>query len=119
MGQKMGGGMTLPDNAGVGDAPVSPAPDLETLKAQATAMEEQLRAVNERIAEAQGAVSASSLIAVVDAEKCVACDVCVDACPVGAIGINDVAEVDGEKCTGCGSCVTECPQDALSLHARS
>ena len=104
---------------GAGVAPLSPAADLESLKAQAKAMEEQLRAVNEQIAGAQGAVSASSLIAVVDTEKCVACGVCVDACPAGAISVNDSAEVDREKCTGCGSCVTECPQDALSLPARS
>lgn len=117
-GMGMGGGMMSPASPGAGAAPVSPVADLESLKAQAKVMEEQLRAVNERITGLQGAAPASSLIAVVDTEKCTACAVCVEACPVGAISVNEAAEVDSEKCTGCGCCVTECPQDALSLHAR-
>ena len=102
-----------------GGPPVSPADELESLRAQAQAMEEQLRAVNERISHLKGEDSASALVAVVDGEKCVACGVCVGACAVGAISMNDVAEVDPEKCTACGCCVAECPQGALSLHARS
>jgi ferredoxin len=103
---------------GVGTTPVTPSDELGTLKAQAKAMEEQLKTVNESIAGFQAGVPVSSLMAVVDTQKCVACGVCVEACPVGAIGVNEVAQVDGEKCTGCGRCVTDCPQGALSLHKR-
>ena len=56
-----------------------------------------------------------SMAAVVDAEKCVECGICVDVCPADAISVNGKAEIDHEKCTGCGACVDECSQDAISL----
>ena len=56
-----------------------------------------------------------SMVAVVDAEKCVDCGLCVDLCPTDAISVNGKAEIDHEKCTGCGACVDECSQDAISL----
>ena len=46
------------------------------------------------------------------------CSVCVDACPVDAITVNDVAKVDGDKCVDCGACVAcvaECPCEAITL----
>lgn len=63
-------------NSGVGAAPVSPADDLEFLKAQAKAMGEQLRAANTSIAGLKAEVPASGLVAMVDREKCIACGVC-------------------------------------------
>ena len=118
-GMGMGGGMMPAVSPEAGAAPVSPADELETLKAHAKSMEEQLKAVTERIAGLQGEGQASALVAVVDSEKCVPCGACVDVCPVDAISMDDAAEVDRQKCTGCARCVTECAEDALSLHARS
>ena len=117
-GMGMGGGM-MPPVAPPPDAqPISPSDEMASLRAQAQAMEEQLKAVNARIAGLEGQAKTPSLVAAVDAKACVACGVCAEACSFGAISMNDVAEVDPRKCTGCGVCVAECPHDALSLHAR-
>ena len=50
----------------------------------------------------------------IDAEKCTACGLCVDACPSDALTVGDVAECNAEDCTDCGTCVDECPQEAIS-----
>lgn len=42
---------------------------------------------------------------------------CVEACPFGAIKINEngIAQVDMLKCTGCGLCVKSCPKGIIKL----
>jgi electron transfer flavoprotein alpha subunit len=53
--------------------------------------------------------------ATIDKEKCVACGACVDACPQGAISVDEeIAKVD-ERCNLCGLCVDVCPEEAISL----
>jgi ferredoxin/flavodoxin len=63
----------------------------------------------------------------VDEEKCTKCGKCVDACPVGAISIEDLAvslsprlelstklvNVDPHTCLWCAACVRACPVDAF------
>lgn len=47
-------------------------------------------------------------------EDCVACGVCVQECPVGAISMNEPAAVIDEKaCIRCGKCHDICPQEAV------
>ena len=55
------------------------------------------------------------MVAVVDADTCVACGACVDACPVEAISLEDVAVIDADTCTSCGTCVDTCPVEAISM----
>ncbi|MBN2301687.1 MAG: 4Fe-4S binding protein [Lentisphaerae bacterium] len=50
----------------------------------------------------------------IKAEDCVACGVCVEECPVGAISIdNQVAIIDENECIRCGKCHDVCPQEAV------
>ena len=47
-------------------------------------------------------------------DKCVACGLCKDACPVEAISEGSPAYIiDPDKCIDCGSCAGECPNEAI------
>jgi nitroreductase/NAD-dependent dihydropyrimidine dehydrogenase PreA subunit len=58
----------------------------------------------------------------VDPEKCIACDHCVEECPVGIIKRKAGGTVPSSTenlidwCIDCGHCVAVCPQGALTLH---
>ena len=53
--------------------------------------------------------------AIVNEETCVACGICEDECPQGAITVDGMARVNADLCTECGRCVDACPNDAISL----
>ena len=49
----------------------------------------------------------------INESECVACGACEDACPEGAITVDDIAVIDASKCIDCGTCIDECPNNAI------
>lgn len=145
MGQGRGDGQRLGRGQGAmppsDSAPYSASCDDDQEARSLIALEKdlmaQLRAVNKRIAEFEGAervppVSTDDpsrcppnkerglvkMTAVVDNHRCIGCGFCIDICPHRAITMNDtndIAVIDSNKCTACGSCINECPSEAISL----
>ena len=52
-------------------------------------------------------------MAYVISDDCIACGVCTDACPQGALSVEDVCTVS-DACIDCGTCIDECPVGAIS-----
>lgn len=53
---------------------------------------------------------------VIVAEDCVACGICVDACPQGVLEIagSAVTVSDEDDCIACGECVEACPMGVIT-----
>ncbi len=56
-------------------------------------------------------------VAVVDAERCVACLTCLRTCPYGVPQINEegVVYIDPAACQGCGNCAAACPRKLIQV----
>jgi heterodisulfide reductase subunit A-like polyferredoxin len=56
-------------------------------------------------------------VAVVDAERCVACLTCVRTCPYGVPQVTEegVVYIDPAACQGCGSCASACPRKLIQV----
>ena len=68
----------------------------------------------------KGFAELDPLVAVVHADACTACGLCLDACPYGAIEMTNhggpsVAVISETGCKGCGGCVPFCPENAIDL----
>lgn len=66
-----------------------------------------------------GKVYAEATVAVVDQDKCGACQTCVRTCPFGAPQMVETekglkAEINEALCQGCGACVAACPAGAIT-----
>ena len=50
----------------------------------------------------------------VDKDRCVACEMCIDNCPVSAIHLeNRTVFIDADMCLDCGTCAEICPNKAI------
>ena len=60
-------------------------------------------------------------LAFIDKNICVACGVCMKACPKGAISIyrGCYAAANEAKCVGCGLCAKACPAGCIMVKERS
>ena len=68
----------------------------------------------------KGFAELDPLVAIVHADACTACDLCLEACPYAAIamgtaGERSVAVISETGCKGCGGCVPVCPENAIDL----
>ena len=57
-------------------------------------------------------------VAIIECVQEIPCNPCVNACPFGAISmenLNDLPKIDYDKCVGCGRCVSVCPGLAIFL----
>jgi heterodisulfide reductase subunit A-like polyferredoxin len=56
-------------------------------------------------------------VAVVDAERCVACLTCLRTCPYGVpqLGPEGVVHIDPAACHGCGNCASACPRKLIQV----
>ncbi len=48
-------------------------------------------------------------------DTCIGCGLCVEACPVSCISLEDEKAVIGGGCTFCGACVDICPVEAIEI----
>ena len=48
-------------------------------------------------------------------DKCLQCGVCAEACPVGAIDLENSSLLDKEKCILCCACIKCCPENARTM----
>ncbi|WP_455645399.1 DUF362 domain-containing protein [Methanosphaera sp.] len=68
-------------------------------------------------ASRQGKIDQHKIVApFISKIACLACNVCIDACPENAITVDSIAHIDYEKCIGCNDCVGECPKNAIKLN---
>jgi NAD-dependent dihydropyrimidine dehydrogenase PreA subunit/sugar-specific transcriptional regulator TrmB len=64
-----------------------------------------------------GYVAPSRYRAIIDADLCTGCEICLERCHFNALSMNggDSMTVGEDECRGCGLCLSACPEEALNL----
>lgn len=55
---------------------------------------------------------------IIDLQKCIGCQICIENCPENALLYDDTTEkveLNADFCKGCGICENECPQKAITF----
>ena len=55
------------------------------------------------------------MAAIVNKETCVGCGACIDACPCGALNLDDGVATVNDDCAACGACADACPTDSITV----
>jgi len=65
----------------------------------------------------KGEISVSPEVAYIIPEKCDACGICIQVCPVAAVEKSPTGlTINPVSCVGCGICVPRCPRQAIDLN---
>jgi len=57
----------------------------------------------------------SRYTAIIDAETCTDCEICLDRCYFDALAMDDATTISEDKCVGCGLCAVVCPYESITL----
>jgi heterodisulfide reductase subunit A len=63
-------------------------------------------------------IETEGIVAKINPELCIECNICSDTCAFGAVNINianQPPEVIQAICKGCGTCAASCPEEAISV----
>ena len=73
-----------------------------------------------KYADVPADIALNNYQACVDSDLCIACNECVEICPMDAVRIQDiVAVIDLKRCIGCGVCVVRCAPEAIRLERKT
>lgn len=57
----------------------------------------------------------SAAAPITDADECILCGACEDACPLGIVSVTDRVDTDAAACIHCNACVKECPNGSRQV----
>ncbi|MBN2323966.1 MAG: DUF5320 family protein [Spirochaetes bacterium] len=71
--------------------------EADLLKVQAEKKKQQLKTINDRVAQIESDSVSHRRIAVIKRSKCTGCGICRSVCPASAVILTKAAAIDGEK----------------------